>query len=146
MTAVPLPPALREALTSESWKDPGPEALRRALGLSEQEGPLELLETPREMQDVLNQVIASNYPELPWFGMVRSSTELAGEDDPRVALDRVVFLAVSRYPGDDVFAVLDLSRSARAQTVWVLDWPAQGPSRWRPALPVEAFVSMVAGS
>jgi hypothetical protein len=124
-----VPELLTDAVASGAWRDPGPETLRRVFHHVANLPDLELFADVATMQGVGQQVSQAGFAEIDDFCMVRKASELAGTEDPRIALDSSLFLGGSIVPGDDVFVVLDL-RDAEDGQVLVFDWEREVPRRW----------------
>jgi hypothetical protein len=138
-----LPRVLAQVLRTSEWKDPGPDGLRSALGGVEEESELELSPSLEAMQRLSRALDEGGYVDDPEFCMVRDRSDQVSEDDPRLVWSDAVFIAASKYPGDDVFVAVDASTPERARTVLFFDWTREAPNRWTAVTSLESFVGAI---
>ncbi|MFO0550974.1 MAG: hypothetical protein U0271_21465 [Polyangiaceae bacterium] len=134
--------AVLEAINEKWWRDPGPDALRERLGLPHDEADLQLFESTATMESVTRALDEGGYVDDPGFCMTRSRgiDAIGRSADPRLAYPDLLVIAASRFAGDDVFVVLDMSK-AEDPDVFVFDWSRPVPRRWRRAMALSEFLT-----
>ena len=132
---VVFPESLRVAMASGAWRDPGPEALRAIVGGEATD--LELFRSEAVMEAVSEQVASATSAGL-WYAFVQTRRDTCGENDGRLPLDEVVFIAGSRIAGDDEFVVVQCLDNK--WVVQVLSYDPNSHARWRPWGALDEFI------
>lgn len=135
----PLP--LDEAITNGCWVDPGSKKLRSILSLGKDESDLVLFESREMMERIGRQLDSGGYVDDPEFCMVRNISNVDRPNDQRLVYSNALFIAGSKYPGDDVFLAVDTSKPSAEQMVLWFDWSLMAPNRWKPVMPLSAFLN-----
>jgi hypothetical protein len=125
-----FPTILTKAISNGKWRDPGPNVINNILGADLDLPELQLFESFELMNNVYLQIRSGGYVEDPEFCLVEQLNSKNSGSDPRLNLERALFIGGSTIPGDDVFVVLDLDSDENNPNVLVFDWRKPIPERW----------------
>jgi hypothetical protein len=135
-----FPQLLKDTLSAGRWCDPGPEMLKKILGIDQQESDLLLFWSQSMMERIKGDLDRGGYVDAPQFCMVRSRSDHMGDKDPRLVYDDALFFGGSNFPGDDGLLAIDMSKPEYEQHVLWLDWSRSPPERWTSLVPLAVFI------
>lgn len=132
VNGLPLPSLLVELLRSGQWQHPGDKALKRLIPFLRE--PVDFLMCVESMRIESPKRIADDPKLARIFHFLRESAD--SPDLPWLDVNRAVFIAVNRVPGDDLGIALDYRTNAADPRVVASDWDdgALG-CRWREVAP-----------
>ena len=135
-----FPQLLKDTLSAGRWCDPGTEVLKKLLGIDQQESDLQLFGSQDLMERIKGDLDSGGYVDDPEFCMVRSRSDHMEDKDPRLVYDDALFFGGSKFPGDDVFLAIDMSKSEHEQHILWFDWSRSRPERWTSLVPLTVFI------
>ena len=136
-----LPPLLIDLLRNSLWRHPGDATLERLIPFLRD--PVDFLQTVEGMRFESPKRLAD---DAEWARMYHFLQSSGGASDlPWLDVDRAVFIAVNRFPGDDSGIVLDYRTDAADPRVVASDWDdGPGGCRWRQVTPTfSTFVALL---
>jgi hypothetical protein len=129
VNCLPLPPQLVALIEAGRWRHPGDEVLKSAVPF--QGEPVDFLAVEAMRRESCG-ALADNPQYSASFHMVRGRTSAAPVDLPWLDADLAVFIAVNRFPGDDLAIALDYRTSSNDPRVVASEWLAEsGGCIWR---------------
>ena len=120
-----LPPLLLAAMRKEEWCHPGDDRLRRLIPFFQE--PVDFLRSVDAMQRESSHRIAGDPALAGVFRVKRGSCSATPVIIPWLDVERAVFIAVNRVPGDDIAIALDYRTSFEDPRVVANVWHA-GPT------------------
>lgn len=141
--SVSVPKSIEKAIREQAWGAAPSDRLSRILAPWLQGEQMELFPTVATMNAVHDQVASGDFASNPEFCLVQTEAELR-KGDPRLPLDRALFIAGSRVPGDDVLVAVRCTGEADP-VVFVLDWERPRPHRWAAVMRIGEFVAQLLG-
>jgi hypothetical protein len=105
VNGLPLPELLVELLQQNRWQHPGDDVIRQLIPYLRE--PVDFLQSVEKMCFESPGFLADDPIISTKFHLVRGSEKSIPIDLPWLDVERMVFLAVNRIPGDDVGIALD---------------------------------------
>ncbi len=118
----PLPLLLIELIQKDKWQQPGDEIMKLVVSCIRE--PIDFLSV-EQMRKESSGVMADFQLSHPWFREVRGSKQNEPVDLPWLDVEKAVFIAVNRYPGDDVGIALDYRTKQDDPRVIASDWSSK---------------------
>lgn len=114
-----LPSLLIELIKNNQWNHPGDEVLKLVVPCIHE--PIDFLSIEQMRRDSPG-VIVDSPVNLPWFHEVRGSKQSEPVTLPWLDVEKAVFIAVNRFPGDDIGVALDYRTDIIDPRVVASDW------------------------
>jgi hypothetical protein len=140
VNGLPLPALLLALLREDRWRHPGEAPLRRIIPFLV--APIDFLTSPEEMAFESSGHLADNPQLSTKFHEVRGRQAGEPVELPWRDVDRSLFVAINRFPGDDIGVALDYRTSVDNPRVIANDWGSGQECVWREVAPTfSSFVS-----
>jgi hypothetical protein len=124
VNGLPLPPLLIELIQSNQWQHPGDEILKVLVPcIHEPVDFLSIERMRREAPGVMADFLPNNFP---WIHETRGSKQGKPVVLPWLDVEKAVFIAVNKYPGDDVAIALDYRKNIFDPQVIASNWHTSG--------------------
>ena len=134
VNGLPLPPLFVELLQQERWQHPGDHALRRLIPFLRE--PLDFLTTVQAMRRESRGILADDPDIAMVFHAARGSKSTEPIGLPWLDVELAVFIAVNRFPGDDLGIALDYRTESANPRVVANDYHSGGSGCiWREVAP-----------
>jgi hypothetical protein len=138
----PLPELLVALIRDGHWIHPGDALLRELIPFMVD--PVVFLSTPEAMACESGGHLADDPRDSAVFHIVRGSRVVGPVELPWLDADRSIFVAVNRWPGDDVGIALDYRTDALDPRVVASDWGSGQGCVWREVAPTfSTFVRLL---
>jgi hypothetical protein len=138
----PLPELLVALIRDGHWVHPGDARLRELIPFLVD--PVVFLSTPEAMAFESRWHLADDPRLSALFQIVRGSRTVGPVELPWLDADRSFFVAVNRWPGDDVGIALDYRTDALDPRVIASDWGSGQACIWREVAPsLSGFVRLL---
>ncbi len=129
-----FPPLLIQLLQQGRWQHPGDEVLQRLIPFLRE--PVDFLTTVEAMRRESSGSLADEPRIAKVFHLLRGSRSAAPICLPWLDMDLAVFVAVNRFPGDDLAIALDYRTGSANPRVVANDWHSRdGGCVWREVAP-----------
>jgi hypothetical protein len=129
-----VPSLLVELLEQHRWRHPGDEALRHLIPFLRE--PVDFLTSVEAMRRESAGSLADEPRFAKVFHMARGSRSAEPVCLPWLDVELSVFVAVNRFPGDDLGIALDYRTDATDPRVVASDWDdGPGGCEWREVAP-----------
>ncbi|MEW4571189.1 hypothetical protein AB1L88_25235 [Tautonia sp. JC769] len=129
VNGLPLPPLLVSLIEAGRWRHPGDDTLMSAIPFLND--PLDFLQI-EAMRRESRPSLAGDPQISALFHVTRGRTSASAVDLPWLDIERAAFVAVNRFPGDDVGIALDYRSSAVNPRVVASEWlPGSAGCIWR---------------
>jgi hypothetical protein len=134
VNGLPVPSLLVELLKQHRWRHPGDEALRDLIPFLRE--PVDFLTSVEAMRRESAGSLANEPRFAKVFHMARGSRSAEPVSLPWLDVELSLFVAVNRFPGDDLAIALDYRTDATDPRVVASDWD-EGPGgcEWREVAP-----------
>ncbi len=126
---LPLPEALVSLIQDVQWVHPGEDRLRQVIPFLVD--PVVFLQSPEAMARESTGHLADDPRWSATFHMLRGNRRAEPVELPWLDADRSVFIAVCKWPGDDVGIALDYRTGVADPRVVASDWGSGSGCLWR---------------
>jgi hypothetical protein len=116
---LPIPPLLMDLIQSGRWRQPSDAKVREIIPFLME--PVVFLESPKGASSVSVSALAI-YPHTGVLRIARGSISPEADSLPWLDFEKALWLAINRYPGDDLGIVLDYRESIDDPRVLASDW------------------------
>ena len=133
VNGLPLPDLLVSLIQNGRWVHPGDDQLRETIPFFGE--PVDFLQSVESMQGESSGFLADDPAMSTVFHEVRGSKTIGPVELPWLDVELAVFIAVNRFPGDDIGIALDYRTESNDPRVVANDWGANRGCIWREAAP-----------
>jgi hypothetical protein len=133
VNGLPLPDLLISLIQHKRWVHPGDERIRELIPFFGE--PVDLLQSVESMQRESSGFLADDPTMSTLFHEVRGSKANGRVELPWLDVEFAVFVAVNRFPGDDIGIALDYRTDSNDPRVVANDWGMDRGCIWREVTP-----------